>query len=341
MKIFLLILILIFFNQHVYSKNLFKTSFHEIEFISDNIENQKIKEINKIKIKSIKNVLEKTLTNENYNILIASLSEDLINTFIKNIIIEDEKIINDKYFSKIRINFEKKKIVNYYRKNNIPYVEYHPNNLLLIINEDNEIKNSLFSKNNNFYIYFLENLKNHDLFKIPNLDINDRFILNEQDLKNKNLKKIKNFAKKYNINEVIIIFAKINKNSAVYDLLLLSNERIVEKRLKYNKLNYEIFYKHLENESLNFWKDINKIQNNSINIINCKIDYFNILELKEIKNKLNSISLISKIDTKSLSYQNIEYDIYYYGSLKILINLFKLTQLQIDESDTFCKIKLI
>ena len=109
MKIFLLILILIFFNQHVYSKNLFKTSFHEIEFISDNIENQKIKEINKIKIKSIKNVLEKTLTNENYNILIASLSEDLINTFIKNIIIEDEKIINDKYFSKIRINFEKKK----------------------------------------------------------------------------------------------------------------------------------------------------------------------------------------------------------------------------------------
>ena len=187
MKIFLLILILIFFNQHVYSKNLFNTSFHEIKFISDNIENRKIEEINKIKIKSIKNILEKTLTNENYNILITTLSEDLINTFIKNIIIEDEKIINDKYFSKIRINFEKKKIVNYYRKNNIPYVEYHPNNLLLVINEDNEIKNNLFSKNNNFYLYFLENLKNHDLFKIPNLDINDRFILNEQDLKNKNL----------------------------------------------------------------------------------------------------------------------------------------------------------
>ena len=236
---------------------------------------------------------------------------------------------------------KKKKIISYYRKNNIPYIEYHPKNLLLIINEDNEIKNNLFSKNNNFYLHFLKNVKTHNLFKIPNLDINDRFILNEKDLKNKNFKKIKNFANKYKTNDLIIVFAKIKKNSAVYDLLIFSNGDIVEKRLKYNKLDYDLFYKFLENETLNLWKVIHKIQNNSLNIINCKINYFNILELKEIKNKLNSISLISKIDTRSLSYQNLEYDIFYYGNLKILINLFNLKKLQIDQSKSSCKIKLI
>ena len=341
MKILFLILILIFINKQVYSKDIFETSFYEIEFKSNIIDDKKIKEINKIKIKSIQNILEKTLTNENYNYLYSRLSEDLINTLIKNIIIEDENIINDKYYSKIKVNFEKKKIISYYRKNNIPYIEYHPKNLLLIINEDNEIKNNLFSKNNNFYLHFLKNVKTHNLFKIPNLDINDRFILNEKDLKNKNFKKIKNFANKYKTNDLIIVFAKIKKNSAVYDLLIFSNGDIVEKRLKYNKLDYDLFYKFLENETLNLWKEIHKIQNNSLNIINCKINYFNILELKEIKNKLNSISLISKIDTRSLSYQNLEYDIFYYGNLKILINLFNLKKLQIDQSKSSCKIKLI
>ncbi len=110
MKFFFLILVLICLYKSVYSNDLFQSSFYEVEFQSENIDDKKIEEINNIKIKSIKKILEKTLTNENYNNLYSSLSEDLINTFIKNIIIEDEKIINDKYFSKIRINFDKKKL---------------------------------------------------------------------------------------------------------------------------------------------------------------------------------------------------------------------------------------
>ena len=53
--------------------------------------------------------------NENYNKINNYLTEDLINTFIKNIIINDEKIINNKYISKIKINFDKKKIINFFR----------------------------------------------------------------------------------------------------------------------------------------------------------------------------------------------------------------------------------
>ena len=45
--------------------------------------------------------------------------------------------------------------------------------------------NNLFTKNNNFYsLFFIKNIKKYNgLFKIPNLDINDRFILKKEHIK--------------------------------------------------------------------------------------------------------------------------------------------------------------
>ena len=177
MKIFILIILLIFFNKNVFSNNIFKTSFYNIEFISENIDDDKIQAINKIKIKSISSILKNALSQENYLDINNQLTDDLINTFIKNIIINDEKIINNKYISKIRVNFDKKKIIDFLRINKIPYVEYHPSNFLLIIYEINELNSNLFTKNNNHYKFLNENKKNINLFIIPNLDINDRFII--------------------------------------------------------------------------------------------------------------------------------------------------------------------
>ena len=151
MKIFILIFLLIFFNKNAYSNNIFNTSFYNIEFTSENIEDDKIKAINKIKIESISSILKNALSQDNYFNINNQLTGDLINTFIKNIIINDEKIINNKYISKIKVNFDKKKIIDFFRLNKIPYVEYHPSNILLIIYEINKLNNNLFTKNNNYY----------------------------------------------------------------------------------------------------------------------------------------------------------------------------------------------
>ena len=88
------------------------------------------------------------------------------------------------------------------------------------------------------------------------------------------------------------------------------------------------------------WKEINKIQNKSLNKINCKIKYFNLLELKEIKNNLENISIIQSKNIKTLSYRNIEYDILYYGNSKILASLSSLNNLKITNLDNSCIIKL-
>mgnify|MGYP001188379814 CR=1 FL=1 len=203
MKVLITIAIILLFNKYVYSNNLFDTSIHDVNFISNNIENTKIIKINEIKNKSLLNILKKTLSNEKYDELLTDLSDDLINSFIKNVIINDEKIINNKYISKIKINFNKKKIVEFYRKKNIPYVEYYPKKFLLIIYEEDEISENLFTKNNNFYSYYNQNIETISLFRIPNLDINDRFLLKKEHIKNRDYEKISKVTKLSLLDEMI------------------------------------------------------------------------------------------------------------------------------------------
>ena len=341
MKFFILILLLILFNKNVYSNNIFSTLFYNVEFTSENIEDDKIQAINKIKIKSISTILKNALSEQDYLDINQQLTDDLINTFIKNIIINDEKIINNKYISKIRVNFDKKKIINFFRLNKIPYVEYHPSNFLLIIYEINELNNNLFSNNNYHYKFFNENKENINLFKIPNLDINDRFILKEEDIIKRDLNKIKKFSDKYNSIENIIVIAENDKDNTTYSLIMNSNGNIVEKKLILKKNEMDLFYTNLENETLNLWKQINKIQNETLNFLYCEISYFNMIELKEIRKNLSNLSIINNLNIKKLSYKSISYEIYFYGNLEILFKISELNKLKIKYNEDNCTIKLI
>ena len=342
MRIFLLIIILIFYNKTLQSKDLFSTSFYDVEFESSNIENEKIKKIAEIKTTSFTDILRRTLEDNEFKNMSTFLSEDFINTFIQNIIINDEKIINNKYISKIKINYDKEKIVNFFRNKKIPYVEYYPNNFLLIIYEEDEINQNLFTNNNNFYSYFKNNKHpNNNFFKIPNLDLNDRYILSINDLKNQDIKKIKKFSEKYNINETVIVIAKIKDNKAVYDFILVSDNQVFQKKLEFNDYLLAEFFIIIEKETINIWKKINQIQNTILNTITCEIKYYNLLELKEIRNNLNNTSIIKNLNIRSLSHKNIEYDIYYYGDFKILNNILEINKLKINHIKNSCSIRLI
>ena len=340
MKIIFLILAIIFINKSIYSLELFETSFYDVNFISNEIEKDKITKLNDIKKESINQIFRKILDNKSYENVSLYLTEDLTNTFIKNIIINDEIIINDKYFSKIKINFDKSKIINFLRDKNISYVEFYPNQILLIIFEEDGINENLFTKNNSFYSFLNKISQNNSVFKIPNLDINDRYILQKEDIKNKNIKKIVMFSKKYSSNDIIIVHAKKNENIFNFDLLLYSNGNIQKKIINYPIDQKKEFFAMLEIESLDMWKKINQIQNNILNQINCRIEYFNILELKEIRENLKNISIIKSLVIKSFSYKKIEYDIYYYGNGEVLTKLFKLNKLSIKNEENICEIRL-
>jgi len=340
MRIITITIIIFLFSKYVFSNTPFDTQLYEVNFFSDNIENTKLIKINEIKKDSLLSILKKTLNEEKYNELLPNLSEDLINSFIKNVIINDEKIINNKYFSKIKINFNKNKIIDFYRENKLSYVEFYPKNFLLIIYDENELSENLFTKSNNFYSYYNNNFKENDIFKIPNLDINDRYVLKKEDVKNKDYEKILEFSKKYKLDEIIVVIAKSSNNKTNFQLLLLSQGKTIEKEFLLNKNQYDVFFKTLKFESLNIWKNINGIQNIYVNKINCKINYFNNFELKEIRNNLKKISIIKNLNIKSLSFKSIEYDINYYGNLKILTNIFKLNKLELNNFKNQCVIRL-
>ncbi len=341
MKKLILILIIIFLSKYVYSNNLFDTSSYNIEFKSNNIEDDKIKEITKIKKQSLLSILKNILNNQDFIKVTIDLTEDLINTLIKNIIINDEKIINDNYYSIAKVNFNKKKIIEFLRLNKISYVEFHPENILLIIYEIDNINKNLFTKNNSHYQYFNNHLKNKNIFQIPNLDINDRFILIEDHIINKDYEKIDNFSKKYNSNENLIIISQTDNNNIYYELVLISNGSIAEKKIQYNINEIDLFFRELENETLDLWKNLNFIQNETLNLINCKVNYFNLMELKEIRNNLKKVSVINDLNVKTLSYKNIEYEIYYYGNLKLLFKIFNLYKIKINYNQNRCIISLI
>ena len=340
MKNFILVIFLIFSSKCIYSNNLFETQFYTIDFTSNNIENDKINEIKKIKTQSILFIFKNILDNQNYQNIINFVSDDLTNTLIKNILINDEKIINNKYFAKIKINFNKKKIIDFLRLNGVPYVEYYPDKFLLIIYELDGINNNLFTKNNNYYKYFNDNSKYNNFFLIPNLDINDRFILKEEHIIDKNLKKIINFSKKYKSNEIVIVISKKNKFKIENELLLYSQDNLIETKLINKTDNMELFFETLKKETLNLWKQVNVIQNEYVNNIKCKVQYFNKLELKEIRNNLDNISIIKNLNIKTISYQNIEYEIFYYGNINILIKIFELNKLKFSNSTNNCTIRL-
>ena len=334
-------MLLIFLCKIINASPLFDTEYYEVKFISDDINSIKNNKISNIKYKIINEIFKNVLTKDNYIKTNQILNEDLINYFIKNILVEEENIINNNYYSKIKINYDKNKIIDYLRTNQIPYVEYLPNEFLILIYENNQVNKNLFSKNNSHYKYLLNNYPLFNFFITPNLDVNDRFLLNYQDIENRNYKRINKLVKKYSdLNVVILKSEKINKKIK-YSLYYYDDNKFLEiKEFYHENINYNKLFKNLKLEIIDFWKLNNQIQNNKIEIINCQINYFNLLELKQIKINLRNTSVIKKIDLKNISYKKNNYDIFYYGNNQILPILFKMNGLNMSFIDNQCKISL-
>ena len=113
MRIISIFFISFFISSNSLSKDLFETKEYELNFFSNNITKQKDENINKIKTKSFKLILEKILINKNYQIILKDIDVSFVNKFILNIKVNDEKIINNNYYSKIKINFNKNLIIDY------------------------------------------------------------------------------------------------------------------------------------------------------------------------------------------------------------------------------------
>lgn len=343
MKIFLLIFIILIIAKPSISNNLFDTQVYELKFKSQNIITDKENKINKIKSKSFKLILKNTLNEKDYNNFLKSLDLKLVNFFILNITINNEKIVANNYYSEIKINFNKRLIIDYFIQNKINFVENIPNKFLIIIYEEDELESNLLSKKNNYYNYLI-NVKINKLNKflfLPNLDFNDRYLFNKEDFNNNSFYKILELNKKYNTKYQIIINSKL-KNK-IYDIkaYLKYNDNlhpILDTRI--NKINYFKFFETIVSLSIDKWKYLNQINTSLVTTLDCKIYINNINELKFVTSLLNSNSVIKKFYIKTIDLNKNVYNISYFGNLDILKESLKRNRLDLNIINNECNIKL-
>ena len=93
-----------------------------------------------------------------------------------------------------------------------------------------------------------------------------------------------NFISKYKVDDALIVISNQESNNENYILNYIDEDNIYEvKKFSFNTNNFSELFIYIKDEIINFWKIKNIIQNNKLNYISCKIEYFNLLELKEIK----------------------------------------------------------
>ena len=337
---FLIIVLIIFFVKLLHANNLFESPFKKIEFQTSNIEDTKNYHINELKIFNLNQILKNILTNENYKKLRNKIDSKFADGLIKNIIIENEKILNDRYSANIKINFDKNLIIKLLRNNKLPYVEYLPKHYLTIILDERSIQQNIFTKDNKFYDYLLKTeQEDSSFYMIPNLDINDRFLINAKNVINKDISKISKIFDKYNNRNLILIYSHFESNFYNIKIHLINNNSFLFlESLKTNDLNYEKFFINLKFKVLDSWKINNIIQNTKIHNIECFVNSLNIYELQKINSIIKSISIINVYKLKKIKlYKNL-YEIRYFGDYDIFKKLLSMKLININLINDKCEV---
>jgi len=336
------IFVIIIYANFTNASDLFESSFNKIEFESNNIEDTKNHKILELKLIVLSRILKNILTNEDYIKIRNKINNHLVDSLIKNMIIENEKILNNRYSADIKINFNKELIITKLRNNKLSYVEYLPDNFFTIILDQKNIQKDLFTKDNNYYNFLLtEGVKYLNFYNIPNLDINDRFLIQSKNIIDKDLVSLNKILDKYNKNNLILIYSKFDANRYNIEISMKNkNSFIMVENLLINDLNFESFFLDLKIKILNLWKTHNSIQNDKKNTIYCLVSSLNIYELNKINSLIKTISSIKTYKLKKIKLFENSYEINYYGDYDILKKLFNMKLMNINLDNNICKIKL-
>ena len=343
MKFIFLIFSILLISKFSFSNDIFQTKEYELKFTSENINSIKQKKINEIKIKSyyklIKSLVnDKNLKKINYNDI------SFVNKFILNFQINDEKIINNNYYSKIKVHFNIDLIYDYLIKNNIKFVDKYQSKFLIIIIEQNELQNFQISSENKFY-KFLINTSNktfNEYFLIPKLDFNDRFILNNDNNYSNEFHKNELLNNKYKTEYQILVYSKKINNLFINEIYLYhENTKYFISKIPMRNLNYDKLFSLILSRSINKWKELNQIDTTLINKLECKIKINNIYELTYVRHLLKKNILIKDLVLKSIKLNNNLYNIHYYDNLNLLKKSLQIKRLNLIHENNTCFIELI
>lgn len=342
MRFIICLIIGLFFIKPTLSKELLYSDEYIIDFVSENITQIKEEKIYEIKYDSFKKIIISLLTNDEYTKLNKIIDINFINRFVYGIDISEEKINNNTYFSKIKIAYDNSKIIDFFISNNLDFIAYEPEPYLIVIFDQRIFSEKILSPENKYYKFLDNNKLKYEFFSIPNLDINDRFIVQKEDFF---YKKISNYDKLFNKykNVNILLVHSIFKNNEfnIYSYIYEDNYFYSLDSFYYKKIDYEKFFYDLQIKTLDYWKNKNIVNSSKLNQLECKVKTLNLVELKTIKKIIDNNKIIKIIKANEISYNSSIYDLLYYGNLNILIKSLNKDKIHLKINDNLCEIKII
>jgi len=294
-------------------------------FEINNIEISKPFEINFDKNKVIDNGFRKAfielislIVNSSDKIKINKTKLNEIKGMVESFSIKEEKFINENYYVKLGVSFNKKKVFNYLEKKNIfPSIPVEKKLLFIPIIIDENKKDLLIFSNNKIFNEWNNYTKSFHLIE---------YILPTEDLEDLNLVKskydfieqydFKEITNKYYLNDSIVTLIFKNQNtvrvlSRIYinGHLILKNQSFPNIDI-YNLDQIELLIRDLKMVYEDYWKGLNQI-NTSIRLqLNIKMDSSDNFKISKFERILGEIDLIydffiSKFDKDFVFYQII------------------------------------
>ena len=245
-----------------------------------------------------------------------------IKSMVETFSIDEEKFINEIYYLKLNVSFNKKSIFNHLENLNIfPSIPLKKELIfvpILIDQTTNEIK--IFS-DNIFYNNWNLNKKNYNLLNyiLPSEDLEDYNLIRN------NIGQIENFnfyeiINKYNLKDhIIAIFFIENKQVKILNKIYLDNEKKIKNLMlkNINLNNQDEINKSigkLKTIYEDHWKQQNEINTSMKLELTISIDNSNNIEIKKFEENLSKIDLIYNFYIYKFDNNNNYYNIVFNGT---------------------------
>ena len=264
----------------------------------------------------------------------------IIESLVDSFTIVDEKFIENKYFAKFDVDFNKKQVLNYLERENIFSSIPKEKNLLLIpILVDIEKKQMLLFSENPYYLNWNEKNEKHYLLNyiLPNEDLEDINII-KKNINNIEYYNFNEIITKYDIKDyIIIIFFKNKSNLKILSKLNLNNNFLIS-NTAFSDVNYdeqkslENVIKILKTNYENQWKKINQI-NTSIRLpLTLSLNSKNYELIIKFEKHLAKLDLVSNYYIDNFSSEITIYKIIYNSTPDKFIQEIENEGLKLDTS---------
>ena len=270
-----------------------------------------------------------------------------IKGLIDSFTMSDEKFIDDEYFVKFDVNFNKKNTLQFFEKNNIfPSVPKKKKLMLIPIIVDIESDKIYLFNKNIFYERWNQNNKSFFLlnYLLPSEDLDDVNILsqNSKSIEDYDFKEI---TKKYDLNDyIVVIIYKNNDKLKILSKINFNKSYKIDNQ-QFNKINlsikddFDLVTNKLKITYENYWKSINQI-NTSIKLpLTVSLKSYDYEKIQIFQTSLDQLDLVSSYEILRFNNKNVYFKVIYNGSPNKFLNNMRKKKIIIETENQTWEIK--